>query len=85
MLRNLMGTTMDEDEFSGSALPYLDLTVALNPEAHVERLTRAQVRQRIGDKAAAREDVQWLLEHFPASGPEEFRVRLDEWLQSLRD
>ncbi len=85
MLRNLMGTTMDEDEFSGSALPYLDLTVALNPEAHVERLTRAQVRQRIGDKAAAREDVQWLLEHFPTSGPEEFRVRLDEWLQSLRD
>ncbi len=85
MLRNLMGAAMDENEFSGSSLPYLDLTVAVNPEAHVERLTRAQVRQRIGDKAAAREDVQWLLEHFPESGPEEFRTRLDEWLQSLRD
>ncbi len=85
MLRNLMGAAMDENEFSGSSLPYLDLTVALNPEAHVERLTRAQLRQRIGDKVAAREDIQWLLEHFPESGPEEFRIRLDEWLQSLRD
>ena len=50
----------------------------------VERLTRAQMNQRIGDKASALSDVQWLIEHFPESGPENMRGMLDEWMQSLR-
>jgi len=85
MLRNLLRIALDEESSAKDSLPYLDLTVAIDPDASVERLTRAQMRQRLGDKAAAREDVQWLIEHFPESGPEEFRAKLDEWMQSLRD
>jgi serine protease Do len=85
MLRNLLGITLDEKDASDTSLAYLDLTVAIDPDASVERLTRAQIHQRQGDKASAREDVQWLIDHFPESGPEEFRGRLDEWLQSLRE
>ncbi|MES2598938.1 MAG: trypsin-like peptidase domain-containing protein [Verrucomicrobiota bacterium] len=85
MLRNLLGAALDEEDAVKDTLPYLDLTVAIDPEASVERITRAQMRQRLGQKAAAREDVQWLIEHFPDSGPEEFRAKLDEWMQSLRD
>jgi S1-C subfamily serine protease/regulator of sirC expression with transglutaminase-like and TPR domain len=83
MLRNLLGNAMDEEDAAKNSLPYLDLTVALNPDASMERLTRAQLRQRLGDKAAAKEDVRWLLDHYPESGPEELRSRLDEWLHSL--
>lgn len=85
MLRNLLGMALDEDSSAKDTLPYLDLTVAIDPEASVERITRAQMNQRLGQKAAAREDVQWLITHFPDSGPEEFRAKLDEWMQSLRD
>lgn len=85
MLRNLMGMALDEENSAKDTLPYLDLTVAIDPEASVERITRAQMNQRLGEKAAAREDVQWLIEHFPDTGPEEFRAKLDEWMQSLRD
>ncbi len=85
MIRNLLGTALDENSSADHSLPYLDLTVAIDPDASVERLTRAQVNQRLGDKAAARADVQWLVEHFPESGPEEFRSKLDEWLQSLKE
>jgi regulator of sirC expression with transglutaminase-like and TPR domain len=65
-------------------LPYLDLVVAVEPESSVERLTRAQMNQRLGDKAAARADVQWIIEHFPESGPDELRAQLDQWMQALR-
>lgn len=85
MLRNLLGMALDEENAAKDSLPYLDLTVAIDPEASIERITRAQMRQRLGQKAAAREDVQWLIEHFPESGPEEFRAKLDEWMQSLRE
>lgn len=85
MLRNLLSSALDDEKAVKESLSYLDLTVAIDPDSSVERITRAQMHQRLGDKAAARVDVQWLIEHFPESGPEEFRSKLDEWLQSLRD
>ncbi|WP_170266908.1 trypsin-like peptidase domain-containing protein [Brevifollis gellanilyticus] len=85
ILRNLLGAALDSEDTLKDSLPYLDLTVAIDPEASMERITRAQMRQRLGQKAAAREDVQWLIEHFPESAPEELRAKLDEWMQNLRD
>jgi regulator of sirC expression with transglutaminase-like and TPR domain len=76
---------MDQESAAKETLPYLDLVVAVEPESSVERLTRAQMNQRLGDKASARVDVQWLIEHFPESGPDEMRVQLDRWMQSLRE
>ncbi len=84
MLRNLLSSTMDQETAVKETLPYLDLVVAVEPESSVERLTRAQMNQRLGDKAAARADVQWIIEHFPESGPDELRAQLDQWMQALR-
>jgi len=84
MLRNLMSGLLDQKTEVKEALPYLNLVVAIDPDSMVERLTRAQMNQRLGDKASALEDVQWLIEHFPESGPENMRGMLNEWRQSLR-
>jgi regulator of sirC expression with transglutaminase-like and TPR domain len=84
MLRNLMSGLLDQEAEVKEALPYLNLVVAIDPDSMVERLTRAQMNQRIGEKASALLDVQWLIEHFPESGPENMRGMLDEWMQSLR-
>jgi S1-C subfamily serine protease/regulator of sirC expression with transglutaminase-like and TPR domain len=84
MLRNLMSGLLDQKTEVKEALPYLNLVVAIDPDSMVERLTRAQMNQRMGDKASALEDVQWLIEHFPESGPENMRGMLNEWRQSLR-
>lgn len=84
MLRNLMSGLLDQESEVKEALPYLNLVVAIDPDSMVERLTRAQMNQRIGEKASALLDVQWLIEHFPESGPENMRAMLDEWMQSLR-
>jgi regulator of sirC expression with transglutaminase-like and TPR domain len=85
MLRNLLGTTFDETRSIRDSLPYLDLVLAIDPKAAAERLTRAQLRQRLGEKAAAREDVSWLIENFPDDGPPELIQQLDRWMQSLRE
>jgi regulator of sirC expression with transglutaminase-like and TPR domain len=84
MLRNLLGSTLENEKDFKEAIPYLNLVVTLDPEAAVERITRARVNERMGDKIAASADVQWLMENFPEDGPEETRRRLDEWLQTLR-
>ena len=85
MLRNLLSSTMDQESAVKETLPYLDLVVAVEPDSSMERLTRAQMNQRLGDKAAARTDVQWLIEHFPAAGPDEMKAQLDQWLQHLSE
>ena len=77
MLRNLLGTTFDETRSIRESLPYLDLVLAIDPKAAAERLTRAQLRQRLGQKAAAREDVSWLIDNFPDDGPPELIQQLD--------
>jgi regulator of sirC expression with transglutaminase-like and TPR domain len=65
MVQNLMGlATRDADE--AAMLRYLDLSLALAPDSGPERWMRAVLRFRGGQNRAAREDVDWLLEHEPA-------------------
>lgn len=85
MLRNLLGSAFDETRSIRESLPYLDLVLAIDPKAAAERLTRAQLRQRLGEKSAAGEDVNWLIENFPEDGPPELIQQLDRWMQSLRE
>jgi len=85
MLRNLMGAAFDASRSLGETLPYMNLLLAIDPEAATERLTRAQMRERLGEKSGAREDVSWLIENFPADGPPELMQQLDRWMQSLRE
>jgi regulator of sirC expression with transglutaminase-like and TPR domain len=85
MLRNLLGSSFDETRSIRESMPYLDLVLAIDPTAAAERLTRAQMRQRLGEKAGAREDVNWLIENFPEDGPPELMQQLDRWMQSLRE
>src|SRR5207253_10479983 len=64
MLHNLLGLTRADDDIHG-ALRYLDTILALAPDAGNERLLRALARLQTGNKAGAREDVDWLVEHEP--------------------
>ncbi len=85
MLRNLMSSVFEDNRSLRESLPYLNLLLAIDPLAAPERLTRAQLRQRLGEKTGAREDVSWLIENFPADGPPELMQQLDRWMQSLRE
>lgn len=85
MLRNLMSTVFDDSRSLRDSLPYLNLVLAIDPQAAAERLTRAQMRQRLGEKAGAREDVGWLIQNFPEDGPPELMQQLDRWMQTLRE
>jgi regulator of sirC expression with transglutaminase-like and TPR domain len=85
MLRNLLGNAFDETRSIRESLPYLDLVLEIDPKAAAERLTRARLRQRLGEKAAAREDVSWLIQNFPDDGPPELIQQLDRWMQTLRE
>jgi serine protease Do len=64
MLHNLLGVARENDDIKG-VLRYLDTILAIAPDAAQERLLRAAARLEIGNKAGAREDVDWLLEHEP--------------------
>lgn len=83
MIRNLLGPTLDARNASREALPYLDLLLALDPEAASERLSRAMARERLGDREGARGDVGWLLGHLPEGVKEERREMLEQWLEKL--
>ena len=60
-LLNLAGGERDLD----AALRYLDVLLALSPDAGRERFMRAVLSFQAGRKAAARDDVAWLLDHKP--------------------
>lgn len=64
MLHNLLGLARSEGDIKG-VLRYLDTTLAIAPDAANERLLRAAGRLQTGNRAGAREDVDWLLEHEP--------------------
>ncbi|MBI4657809.1 MAG: tetratricopeptide repeat protein [Verrucomicrobia bacterium] len=64
MLRNLAGIARGDESPSG-ALRYLDLILALAPDATEERLERAMIRSRRGDRSGAKEDLKWLLDNEP--------------------
>ena len=85
MLRNLMSSAFEDSHSFRESLPYLNLLLAIDPQAAPERLTRAQLRQGLGEKSGAREDVSWLIKNFPEDGPPELMQQLDRWMQSLRE
>ncbi|MDZ4287349.1 MAG: transglutaminase family protein, partial [Prosthecobacter sp.] len=85
MLRNLLTSALDgEQSAAQESIPYLNLVLALDPSAAVERITRARINEQAGDKDAASVDVLWLTENFPDDGPLETRQQLQQWLRSLR-
>ena len=83
MIRNLLGPTLEARNASRESLPYLDLLLALDPEAASERLSRAMARERLGDREGARGDVGWLLGHLPEGVREDRREMLEQWLEKL--
>jgi serine protease Do len=83
MLNNLLSTTLDDAAAIKDTMPYLDLSIALDPEAAVQRINRARMKERLGQRQEAAEDVRWLTEHFPEDGPSEIRNQLQQWLDSL--
>lgn len=85
MLRNLMGSTFEESRSIRESLPYFNLILAVDPKSLPERDIRSQIHERLGDKAAARADLQWLIEHFPEDGDPSVLQQLDSRMQSLRE
>lgn len=83
MLNNLLSSTLDDAASIKETMPYLDLSIALDPDAAVQRINRAQMKQRLGLKKEAAEDVRWLTQHYPEGAPEEMRSQLEDWLKSL--
>jgi serine protease Do len=83
MVRNLLGPLMDSRSTPKEALPYLEIVLALDPDAARERLARAFVREGLGERLAAAEDVRWMLEHLPPGLGEERRDTLERWLARL--
>ena len=77
VLRNLMGIAGDRRD--GEALRrYAEALVAINPDSIDFRLMRAQLRGLTDRKAAALEDLDWLLENDPAGLDREAVMRLRE-------
>jgi serine protease Do len=64
MLRNLANVA-ERSEMPKNSLRYLDVVVALAPEAPLERLGRAMARLGTGDMSGAREDLQFVIEARP--------------------
>ena len=64
MLHNLLNLAGGERDLDG-ALRYLDAIVDVTPDAGRERWMRAVLSFQTGRKAAARADVDWLLDHSP--------------------
>lgn len=61
LLHNLTNYTKKPEQ----AVPYLDLILAIEPESHSDRLQRALIQARSGDRQAAKEDLKLLLEAAP--------------------
>ncbi len=64
MLQNLMGIARDERN-AKDLHRYVEVYAALNPDEAEERWMRAVLRFQAGQRDAAREDVDWLLERHP--------------------
>jgi len=65
MLQNLLRLAQPQ-ESTADSLRYLDLIVALAPDAPLERYSRALLRLRAGDQPGAKQDLKWLLDTQPA-------------------
>lgn len=82
ILRNLVGIALEDESEAKEAMGYLNLILAIDPRAAIERITRARLNQRLGQKAAASEDVEWLVKNLPVDASQ--LEQLDQWRQSLR-
>ena len=83
MIRNLAGPQLETRNGAMEALPYLDLLIALDPDAGRERLSRAMIRELQENRIGAAEDVGWMLEHLPDGIQTRQREMLEEWFQKL--
>ncbi len=83
MIRNLAGPQLETRNGAMEALPYMDLLIALDPDAGRERLSRAMIRELQGNRIGAAEDVGWMLEHLPDGIQTRQREMLEEWFQKL--
>lgn len=83
MIRNLLGSASDSKLATQEALPYIDLVLVLDPEANQERVARALLREKSGDKKGAAADVRWMLEQRHGSLPDEQLEMLQRWLDRL--
>jgi len=65
MLRNLILIEIEQRSNPAGAEKYLDLLLSIEPDSAQERFQRALVRLQEKDRAGARADIDWLLEHRP--------------------
>lgn len=65
MLRNLVDIEINRNKTPDGAANYIELLLAIEPEAAQERFQRALLRIQGDDMKGARDDLDWLLEHRP--------------------
>lgn len=65
MLRNLVDIEMRHEQTPDGAEDYLEVLLAIEPDAARERFQRALLRIQDDNIAGARSDIDWLLEHRP--------------------
>lgn len=82
MLRNLVDLEINRRQTPEQAERYLELLLAIEPDAAYERFQRAILRVQAEKIDGAKEDLDWLLEHRPPgldySRLEQFRESLPE-------
>ena len=79
MLHNLLGIAQRTGRPNDS-IRYLDTLITLNPDSAADRFSRVGIQMKRGNRAAAKTDLAWLLEHEP---PGIDLQRLREVLESL--
>jgi serine protease Do len=80
MLRNLVDIEINRRRTPEQAEGYLELLLAIQPDAAYERFQRAILRVQASKIEGAREDLDWLLEHRP---PGLDYSRLSQFRESL--
>ena len=65
MLRNLVGLEINQRKTPEAARDYLELLLAIEPDAAQERFQRALLKLQDDDMVGARQDIDWLLENRP--------------------
>ena len=65
MLRNLVGLEINQRKTPQAAINYLEMLLAIQPDAAQERFQRALLRLQGEDAIGAGQDIDWLLENRP--------------------
>lgn len=65
MLRNLVDIEINRQQNPDGATNYIELLLAIEPNAAQERFQRALLRMKGDNMPGARDDLDWLLEHRP--------------------